>query len=62
MKSYLSIFQGFDLKFAGRGANVAAHTCARQAISLDVPHVTFDVVPDFLSAGWHSDFVRVPVE
>ena len=62
MKSYLSNFQGFDLKFVGRGANVAAHSCARQAISLDVPLVTFVVVPDFLSAGLHSVFVRVPVE
>lgn len=62
MKSYLSNFQGFDLKFVGRGANAAAHACARHALSLDVPRVTFDVAPDFLCAAVHSDFVRLPNE
>ncbi|KAI4988471.1 hypothetical protein ZWY2020_030101 [Hordeum vulgare] len=58
MSSYLSCFQGFELKFSGREANVVAHVLAKRGLSTEMQIVTFDVIPDFLNAAVHSDYVR----
>ncbi|KAI5004323.1 hypothetical protein ZWY2020_031566 [Hordeum vulgare] len=58
MSSYLSCFQGFELKFSGRDANKVAHMLANRGLSTEMQSVTMDVIPDFLSAAVHSDYVR----
>ncbi|KAI4998978.1 hypothetical protein ZWY2020_054842 [Hordeum vulgare] len=58
MSSYLSSFQGFELIFSGREANEVAHVLASQGLATGMHFVTFDVIPDVLSAVVHSDYVR----
>lgn len=62
MRIYLSHFQGFELKFNGTDAHVVAHTCAKHDIFVGLSHVTFDVIPDFLSDVVHSDYVHLQNE
>ncbi|KAI4973157.1 hypothetical protein ZWY2020_028865 [Hordeum vulgare] len=58
MTSYLSCFQGFELKFSGREANEVAHVLPKRGLSTEMQSVTMDVISDFLSAAVHSDYVR----
>uniref|UniRef100_A0A452ZH43 RNase H type-1 domain-containing protein n=1 Tax=Aegilops tauschii subsp. strangulata TaxID=200361 RepID=A0A452ZH43_AEGTS len=58
MASYLSSFQGFEVRHCGREANKTAHLLAKHCLSTRVLNVTYDVIPDFLSAAVHLDYVR----
>ncbi|XBH86658.1 hypothetical protein VPH35_074280 [Triticum aestivum] len=58
MGSYLSSFQGFEVRHSGREANETAHILAKHCLSTGVLSVTYDVIPDLLSAAVHLDYVR----
>lgn len=57
MFTYLPNFQGFELWWTGREANVAAHKCARVALSIDNMSISFSIIPDFLIDVVQSDMI-----
>jgi hypothetical protein len=44
----VGFFQRFKLLYVRREANNVAHLCAREALSLDMDVLNFDVSPGFL--------------
>lgn len=58
MRTYLQNFQGFELRWTGREANVAAHLCAKEALVLVRLSITLDVILDFLIDVLQSDVIR----
>jgi hypothetical protein len=50
-------FQGFNLPFARREANLVAHLCTREALSLNSVALNFDVIADFLTEAVQSGLV-----
>lgn len=55
IKSFLSNFQGFDIVYSRRDANVVAHRCAKEGLSTSLNVISSDVIPDFLVALVQSD-------
>ncbi|XBI78249.1 hypothetical protein VPH35_087974 [Triticum aestivum] len=58
IKSCLSNFQGFDIVYTRRDANVVAHRCANEGLSSSLNVISFNVIPDFLVALVQSDIDR----
>ena len=55
MRTYLHNFQGFDLRWTGREANIVAHLCAKEAIVLESVALSFYVISEFLIDVLQSD-------
>jgi hypothetical protein len=56
-KEMEGFFQGFKLLYTRREANSVAHLCAREAISLNMDVLNFDVSPAFLTEVVQSELV-----
>lgn len=59
---FLSNFQGYDIIYTRRDANVVAHHCAKEGISSSLSVISFDVIPEFLVALVQSDVNRLDDE
>jgi hypothetical protein len=57
MKEIVGFFQGFKLLYVRREANNVAHLCAREALSLVLNVLNFDVSPGFLTESVQSEYV-----
>jgi hypothetical protein len=61
-KELVGFFQGFKLLYVRREANCVAHLCAREALSLDLDVLNFDVSPGFLTEAVQSECVSPKFE